>query len=597
MENTNPPQQHLLPLNVKLLGLGAALAIVIIGIFIASIATRPSHQGQPAPTPSLQKSTAPVTNLIPKPSGQQKIVEGQIIVRFKDGVSSGQINIDLQQYQAKIIRQIPALHRTVIQVPTGQEDLVLQKLSQDKLIEEAEPDQVMHADFTPNDPLYPQQWGLANTGQSIENRTGQPGDDIKAERAWDITRGNGVKVAVIDSGIDLNHPDFAGKIIAQKIYITDTLDDQYGHGTHVAGAIAGTGNNGQGITGVCPECQLMIAKALNDQGIGPESGIAEAITWAVDNGAKVINISAGGDKLTQTIQAAIDYAHANGSIIVCSSGNNGDTIKTYPAALDSVVSVAATDNRDQLASFSTYGSWVKVAAPGTNMMSTLPTHAFSLQRETTPALSTTYDFLSGTSMSAPIVSGTLALIWASPYGTSNTAVINRLYTTADKIAGTGLYWAYGRINAAKAVGADATPTQPTSTNTPLSIDPTMQLDTPTPTPPSPSFTCLGACITPSPSPLPTIVLPTNIPIPPHTQIPQTIQTGNLQSILTLITTIQPSKSNCKNHYSKKTFHGRKCKAYHNKKAQSGLLAIISLLLLTLLGGGTIPNTLPTILTP
>jgi thermitase len=574
----SPPEQNVVPLNVKLLGLGAALAILFIGIFIASVSTRSSSQKQPTPTPHQ------VTNLVPKPSHRPSRVEGQIIVKFKDGITSGQINSDLELYQAKIIRQIPALRRTVIQVPAGQEDIILQKLSQDKLIEQAEPNHTMYADFKPNDPLYAQQWGLSNTGQSIGNSKGQAGDDIRVEQAWNVTRGNGVKVAVIDSGIDLNHPDLAGKVIAQNVYATNTIDDQFGHGTHVAGGIVANGNNGQGISGVCPDCKLIIAKALDQQGMGDEAAVAEAITWATDQGAKVINISAGGDTLTSTMQDALTYANSKGSIVVCSAGNDGNSVQTFPAGSDLVVSVAATDNKDKLANFSTYGSWVKVAAPGVDIMSTLPTHAFNLQKES--PLATTNDYLSGTSMAAPIVSGTLALIWASPYGTSNTAVINRLYQTADKISGTGTSWKYGRINVSKAVGADntPTPTNPAPTQTPEpSFAPTESIETPTPTPPSPTFTCLGACVTPSTTEIPTLVIPTAIPQHPT---PQTINSSiDLSSIFQLIT--QPSQNPCTHHHH---HYHHKCRD-DSRGTQDGLLAILLQLLqqlFTLFGGGITP---------
>jgi thermitase len=505
MQNT----WNILPTKVKLLGILGIIVLLIVGFSLATKPKLPSSQKEVSTTP---QSTQKVTNLVPKPSDAGKRIEGQIIVKFKPNVTEQQIAIYLQPYQAKVTSKIEALHRYVIQVPAGQEDSILKKLSDDQLVEDAEPDYEIQADFVPNDPLYTSQWGLSNKGQAIKTITGKAGADVKAELAWNVTKGNNVKVAVIDSGINLNHPDFAGQIVGQKVYITSSVEDMFGHGTHVAGAIAALGNNSQGITGVCPECKLLIAKALNDQGTGSSSNVASAMTWAADQGAKVINISAGGNIPTQTIQDAVAYATGKGVVVVSSAGNEGDTIMTYPGAFDSVVSVAATDNKDLLASFSTRGTWVKVAAPGVNMMSTFPTHTFVLQNQ---QVKMNNDFLSGTSMAAPIVSGVVGLIWASPYGTTNTAVTQRLYTTADKISGTGTYWEYGRINAAKAVGAGevaptAVPTKATTTPTnvptqaeptdePTTAVPTDELLSPTPTGPLPTFTCLGACVTPSPS--------------------------------------------------------------------------------------------------
>jgi thermitase len=477
--------------NPKLI-VGIIAVILLIGIIFVRSAPKKEQPIQAPP-----QSTEKVTNLVPKPSSPGKRIEGQIVVKFKANLTDVQINQYLQSYQAKIIKKIEGINRYVIQVPAGQEDTVLQQLSKDQIIENAEPDYEMHADFVPNDPLFSSQWGLANTGQAILTKSGKSGADIKAETAWNVTRGNGIKVAVIDSGINLNHPDFVGQIVAQRAYVANTVEDDYGHGTHVAGAIAALGNNAQGVTGVCPECKLIIAKVLDGQGTGSSSNVAAAMVWAADQGAKVINISAGGKSPTQTMQDAVDYVNSKGGIVVCSAGNDGDTVMTYPSALDSVVSVAATDNKDLLASFSTRGTWVKVAAPGVDIMSTLPTHTFNLQ--TQEPLKTTNDYLSGTSMAAPIVSGVLGLVWASPYGTSNTAVIQRLYTTADKTSGTGTYWAYGRVNAAKAVGADAVTPTPEPTQLSPTAFPT-EGATPTVSAPLPTFTCLGACVTVSPSP-------------------------------------------------------------------------------------------------
>lgn len=488
-----------------------ALAILaIIGIAVVrNTQTTPSNNPPMQQLP--EKSTYKVTNLIPTPSITAKWVEGQIIVQFKPGVTDDQINQILLPYSAKILRKNDAVHSYVIQVPKGQEDTIVKKLSENQLTKTAEPDVIMRVNYKPNDPQYTNQWGLNNTGQAIRGNSGTAGDDIKAELAWNTTRGNGVRIAVVDSGINLNHPDLAGQIIAQKTFGQASIEDQYGHGTHVAGAIAANGNNGQGVTGVCPGCKLIIAKALDDVGEGDSSNVIDAITWAADQGAKVINISAGTPTLPDSVKNAIDYAISKGSVVVCSAGNDSTTNKTYPAGMDSVVSVAATDNSDRLASFSTNGTWVKVAAPGVDIMSTLPTHSFNLQLA--EPLNTTNDYLSGTSMAAPIVSGVLGLIWSTPYGTSNTAVVQRLYSTADKISGTGTFWANGRVNAAKAVGEAPTPT---AAPQPTGVTPTEQpqitsgliTEVPTPMVVTPTFTCLGSC------PLPTTVPDTATPTPP-----------------------------------------------------------------------------------
>src|SRR5439155_13484992 len=122
--------------------------------------------------------------------------------------------------------------------------------------------------LVPNDPLFGNQWGLANTGQIIQGNKGVANADIHVEPAWDQSQGAGVKVAVIDTGIDLSHPDLASKVVAQKIIVTGSINDMFGHGTHVAGIIAADTNNGQGVAGVCPQCLLIIIKAMDDNGLG-----------------------------------------------------------------------------------------------------------------------------------------------------------------------------------------------------------------------------------------------------------------------------------------------------------------------------------------
>jgi thermitase len=497
---------------------GAILLIIIGGIFAAGM--------KPAKTTvektTLQK-TKSVKNLIPTPSVANQPVPGQITLTFNTDLTIFQANEILKPYNAKVIKKIDAIHVYVIEVPKGQEQKVTDELAKNQFVKKAERDYYMHALVAPNDPSYNVQWGLHNTGQSINGGTGTANEDVNIEPAWDVTRGNGVKIAIIDSGINLDHPDLAGKVVAQKVFATNTIEDVYGHGTHIAGVIAANGNNGQGVTGVCPDCQLIIAKILGDDGTGAETAGAEAIIWAADQGAKVINISAGGPSVSTPLQSAVDYAIGKGVIIVCSAGNDSSNAKVYPAGLDSVVSVAATDNNGELATFSNYGTWVKVAAPGVDIFSTLPTHAYGLQLAL--QTKTNYDYLSGTSMAAPIVSGVLGLIWASPNGTSNTAVIQRLYDATDKIKGTGTLWSNGRVNAGKALGAAAVVTA-TASPSPTDVEPTLDPteSTPIPTAPVPTFTCLGACITPTDIPEPTTpIVPTAAPA-----------TGNLLPIIDII---------------------------------------------------------------
>ncbi len=190
----------------------------------------------------------------------------------------------------------------------------------------------------------------------------------------------------------------------------------------------------------------MNGKVLNDSGSGAYSWVANGIIWAADNDAKVINMSLGGSRKSRTLENAVNYAWKKEVVVVAAAGNSANPSKTYPAAYTNAIAVAATNNKDQKASFSSYGAkWVDVAAPGENIFSTFPNHPYKINK------SLGYDFGSGTSMATPMTSAVAALIWSTPYGNSASQVRTRLESTADKITGTGTYWSAGRVNAANAV--------------------------------------------------------------------------------------------------------------------------------------------------
>ena len=373
--------------------------------------------------------------------------QGQILVKFMGNVPSNLVNSLIKKNGATVADRIGALDVLVLTVPQFQEAKIIGALSKSLIVEYAEPNFLAEALLVPNDPYFaPNQWGLENTGQTIAGQQGTADADIDASSAWDVTLGSGVKVAVLDTGVDQDHEDLAGKIFLQKNFTTSpSPDDFYGHGTHVAGIIAATGNNGTGVSGGCPSCIILNGKVLRDDGAGYYSWIANGITWAADNGAKVINLSLGGSASSRTLQNAVNYAWKKGAVVVAAAGNSGNQSKTYPAAYANAIAVAATDNRDQKASFSEFGKWVDIAAPGVNVFSTFPNHPYKINK------SPNYDYGSGTSMATPMTSATAALIWSTGYGTSASSVRSRLESTADKIIGTGTYWSAGRVNAAAAV--------------------------------------------------------------------------------------------------------------------------------------------------
>ncbi len=457
---------NLLTNKYLLIGLGI---IAVIGLlFIISNAaqtTTPPQVNIPA-----FESVHPKSAKLPPPV-KDTPVSGQIIVKFNSQYTTAQINEHLQQYNAHISKTIEGINQTVVTVPSGQEEIIMQKLQNDGYAQTVQRDYTTHAFFTPNDPGLNLQYGIKNNGQAILGKTGNPHSDINVEPAWDVTQGNGVKVAILDTGINLNHPDLASKVILQKSFISNTVEDGSGHGTHVAGIIAADTNNAAGVAGTCPGCKLLIGKVLDDKGSGTTSNATAGITWAADNGAKVINMSLGTtDPSTASLYAqAVNYALSKGAVVVAAAGNDGTSQLNWPAAASGVISVGATTNKDQKASFSNYGSYVQIAAPGDNILSTGPDHTFDMIPNGYD-FSSPYMYLSGTSMATPYVSGVAALIASTSFGTSPQAIANRLYSTADKITGTGSYWIHGRVDAALAVG-----TAPTSTTAPIStnITPTL----------------------------------------------------------------------------------------------------------------------------
>jgi thermitase len=369
--------------------------------------------------------------------GGQEYAPDRILVAFKAEVTDAGRNAVQQRHGDNDYRDVPGVGVRVVKVPPGKVQERLAAYRGERDVQFAEPDYVARAIETPIDPGFGSQWGLTR---------------IQASQAWDVTTSNsGVTIAILDTGIDASHEDLAAKVVAVQNFTTSgTADDNYGHGTHVAGIAAASTNNTVGVAGAGYSASLMNGKVLDDTGSGYYSWIISGIKWAADNGAEVINMSLGGSGGSTALKAAIDYAWGKGVVVVAAAGNSGSSAPSYPAYYSNCIAVAATDTNDVKASWSNYGSsWVDVAAPGVGIYSTLPDHANQMG-------GTNYGSLSGTSMATPFVAGQAALIWATSYGTSATSVRNRIESTADPVTGTGTNWKYGRINEFKSVTA-ATP--------------------------------------------------------------------------------------------------------------------------------------------
>jgi thermitase len=312
----------------------------------------------------------------------------------------------------------------------------------------------------PNDPLFAQQWALQNDAATIQpaaDRHPVAGADIDAPFAWSITTGDPrTRIAIVDSGIDPAHEDLRGEIVASHTF-KGSADgrDNVGHGTAVAGLAAAITNNGKGIAGVSHGASLLNAKVSDDPGGETTcSVIGQAIIWGTDNGANVINVSSGGPAGCFDLNLAVNYAASHDVLIVAAAGNAGDTAPNYPAAYPTVLSVAATDNADARWPSSSYGAaWVDLAAPGVDVLTTLPEYPNSFGVEG-------YGEVRGTSFAAPLVAGAAALLWPitkdeNGDGRKSDDVAARLEKYADPIPGTGSDWAAGRLNVCRAVAAGA----------------------------------------------------------------------------------------------------------------------------------------------
>lgn len=235
--------------------------------------------------------------------------------------------------------------------------------------------------------------------------------EIEVSRLRQLTTGSyEATVAVLDTGIDQNHEELDGQVIAETNFSkSSTPSDIHGHGTHIAGIIAAK-DNGLGITGVAPGCLLLNVKVADDTGMCPALALAKGIIWAVDSGAKVINISIEIREPSPELEKAINYAWSQGSLIIAAAGNHGSDSPTYPAYYENCLAVAAAGPDNNLAPLSNFGDWVDVIAPGLNIYSTLPDND--------------YGYKSGTSFACAYVSGIGALLFDIVTDTNSNGRLN-----------------------------------------------------------------------------------------------------------------------------------------------------------------------------
>jgi hypothetical protein len=361
--------------------------------------------------------------------------QDHIIVQFKEDVSQKQEQAIASAERSRASAVQVGEDVKFFSVPEGKtaQDLTeeIQAKYTDK-IEYTELDNQAMISMVPNDPMYNYQWQLPK---------------VSAPNAWDIEQGaEDIVVAVLDTGVSA-HADISAKYLGGYNFVDNNInpEDGHGHGTFVSGMIAAVTNNNLGVAGSAPNVKIMPVKVLSDAGWGYYSWVAQGIVWATDHGADVINMSLGGSASSSLVQDAVNYAHARGVTVVAAAGNSGTSDPSYPGACEYVVGVGATDSQDRLASFSQYGDWVDVTAPGVSVFSARKGGG--------------YGYWSGTSFSSPMVAALVSLVQAKESSYSPNQIELIIEQNADDLGAPGKddYFAWGRVNYFKALSGSQAP--------------------------------------------------------------------------------------------------------------------------------------------
>lgn len=289
----------------------------------------------------------------------------------------------------------------------------------------------------PNDPMFSSQW---------HHKT------MESEKGWELSKGSkDVTIAILDTGIDGEHPDLKGKLAKGydaygngKEYV-----DKQGHGTHCAGIASAKTHNGVGVAGVAPDATLMSVKVLQDSGSGTYAAVADGIMWAAKNpDVDIMSMSLGGPSSSKAIEDAVNEALKNGKVVVAAMGNDGSNRPSYPASIKGVFAVGATNQSDAKANFSQWGQNIQIAAPGVDIYATFPTYSSGMPGKN-------YGAISGTSMATPAVAGLAGLLKGANPSLKGEQITKIIASTADDLGNPGFddKFGAGRINVAKAVAA------------------------------------------------------------------------------------------------------------------------------------------------
>ncbi len=380
-------------------------------------------------TPAILPSAPPATaSLSPSVSTYVDIL---IKVRPR---KLAQLSTQFQEYGQVVDSPLSEINVIVLKVPAEQASSILEKARIQPGVLYAEPNYTAQAlDVIPNDPGWANQYNLVA---------------IRAPQGWDLSTGSSaITIAIVDSGVDMGHPDLAGKLVPGYDFVdNDSVpQDDHGHGTHVAGIAAAASNNATGMAGVSWGARIMPIKAIDSAGNATYEHVAAGIVWAADHDAQIINLSLGGAKTSQVLQDAVDYASGKGALLVAATGNTGSNNVLYPAAYDAVMAVAATDGANNWAALSSYGPAVDIAAPGVSIYSA--------------NIGGGYIYRDGTSMAAPHVAGLAAILFGLPGNASAAVVRSEIETTALDVgpAGWDIFVGAGLIQMDAAIQAVPAP--------------------------------------------------------------------------------------------------------------------------------------------
>lgn len=486
----------------------AVMVLVTGGLLLTIQLGLPRTQGQAADESSIG-------------SPGVEYVDGRVLVRFEPGTAAPVVAAAHRAAGGVVIGEIGDLRVQVVEVGAGRVPLVLKAYTYNPAVLYAEPDFIVHATIgcEPDGPglgEQPQitsddcswrQWGLNNTGESYGAGAGTADSDIDAPEAWSLATGSGVTIASLDTGYDTSHADLVGKVVDTHDCTGEGIEDLYGHGTWTATIASAVTDNNTGMAGAAPGADLMIVKVLDVNGSGSISEIACGVNYAANyanlGNRTVISMSlgtsfcpGGGPFNCNTLKNAVNDAWDKGAVLFASAGNSGDTSKHWPAAYDKVIAVAATDDDDNKASFSTSGNWVDVAAPGVSILGAFPDcdggSSFTLRDSY--GLECNFDYGNGTSASSPLAAAVGASVWSADPTLSNAEVRSIVENTADSV---GNFVVHGRVNACAAVaGALGT----SCGGSPPTPEPTA---TPTDTPPPPATATEGPTATSTNTPEPT----------------------------------------------------------------------------------------------